>query len=97
MCGEDHPLDHRFVDGAMVLVMILATHRVDAAWSDHGAGLFDRRDDVVAAGGESRVGEILLDHLGHPESAQRAMRFLAAIDAGVAAAAAAAEYQCMDA
>ncbi|KKD57294.1 hypothetical protein VM57_11105 [Stenotrophomonas maltophilia] len=49
--------DRRFVNGAMVLVMILTTHRVDAAWFDQRADLFDRRNDVVAAGGESRVRE----------------------------------------
>jgi hypothetical protein len=85
------------MDGAMVLVVVFAAHRVDAMRCDLRAGLLDHRDDVVAAGRKARIREILLDHLGHTQAAQRAVGFVAAVDAGMAATATTAEHQRMDA
>ena len=89
--------DRGFMGGAMILVMVFAAHRVDALWPDGVAGLLQRADDGVAAGRETGIREVMLQHLADAELPQRAMRFVAAIGAIVTAATTPAEYQGMDA
>src|SRR2546427_789520 len=51
MCGEDHHQDHRTVHEAMVQGVILATHRVDAAWSDRKRTRLNSRPSQISYSG----------------------------------------------